>query len=95
MRLSNAREQQGKVLSNYAIESPVMGIIPSTSLSGGVIKDETLWLRAWQARNNVTHSYNQNIALGIVKEAKNEFYQMFLTLKDEIDSNWLLNLNIR
>ena len=54
-----------------------------------MIKDEELWLRALQARNNVTHSYNQKIALGIVSEAKNEFYKMFVELKEEVENGWL------
>ena len=40
-------------------------------------------------RNNVTHSYNQKIALGIVSEAKNEFYKMFVELKEEVENGWL------
>ena len=55
----------------------------------GMIKDEELWLRALQARNNVTHSYNQKIALGIVAEAKADYYDMFTKLKTEIESNWI------
>ena len=54
-----------------------------------MIKDEELWLQGLQARNNVTHSYNQNIALGIVKNAKEKFYDMFIELKREIEENWL------
>lgn len=46
-----------------------------------MIRDEEQWLRALQARNNVTHSYNQKIALGIIADAKEEFYQMFCELK--------------
>ena len=55
----------------------------------GMIRDEEQWLRALQARNNVTHSYNQKIALGIIADAKEEFYQMFCELKTEIEENWL------
>lgn len=52
-------------------------------------KYEDLWLRALQARNNVTHSYDQKIALGIVAEAKADYYDMFTKLKTEIESNWI------
>ncbi len=38
-----------------------------------MIKDEELWLRALQERNNVMHSYNQRIALEIVARAKADF----------------------
>lgn len=64
-------------------------IILKTAYKAGMIKDENQWLRALQARNNITHSYNQKIALGIIKEAKDEFYQMFGELKTEIEENWL------
>ena len=46
-------------------------------------------VRALQERNNVTHSYNEKIALGIVRQAKAIFYDLFVQLKDEIDKNWL------
>ena len=60
-----------------------------------MIKDEKLWLRALQARNNVTHSYNQNIALGIVNDAKNEFYKMFTELKEEVEDGWYDSISWR
>jgi nucleotidyltransferase substrate binding protein (TIGR01987 family) len=63
--------------------------ILKTAFQAGMIKDEDLWLRALQERNNVTHSYNQNIAYGIVRQAKSEFYQMFCDLRDELEENWL------
>ena len=64
-------------------------IILKTAYKAGMIKDEELWLRALQERNNVTHSYNERIALGIVMRAKESFYDMFRELKKEIDKNWL------
>ena len=44
-------------------------IILKTAYKAGMIRDEEQWLRALQARNNVTHSYNQKIALGIIADA--------------------------
>ena len=64
-------------------------IILKTAYKAGMIRDEEQWLHALQARNNVTHSYNQKIALGIIADAKEEFYQMFCELKTEIEENWL------
>ena len=32
---------------------------------------------------------NRKIALGIIADAKEEFYQMFCELKTEIEENWL------
>ena len=54
-----------------------------------MMKDEDLWLKALRERNNVTHSYNQNIALSIISQAKEKFYDMFCQLKKEIDENWI------
>lgn len=67
--------------------SPKM--ILKTAFRAGMIRDESLWLRALQERNNVTHSYNREIALGIVALAKGEFYRMFCELKKEIEAKWL------
>ena len=54
-----------------------------------MIKDEELWIHALQERNNVTHSYNHEIALSIVRTTKGQFYQMFCDLKKEIEKDWL------
>ena len=81
-----------KILEDHGYEESATGspkTILKTAYKAGMIKDEELWLRALQARNNVSHSYNENIALGIVARAKGEFYDMFTALKDEIDKNWI------
>ena len=81
-----------EILQNHVYEEGATGspkIILKTAYKAGMIKDEELWLRALQARNNVTHSYNQKIALSIVSEAKTEFYKMFVDLKEEVESVWL------
>ena len=81
-----------EILQNHGYEEGATGspkIILKTAYKAGMIKDEELWLRALQARNNVTHSYNQKIALGIVSEAKNEFYKMLVELKEEVENGWL------
>ena len=54
-----------------------------------VYKRQELWLSALQERNNVTHSYNRKIAMGIITQAKQKFYKMFCELKEEIDRNWI------
>ena len=64
-------------------------IILRTAYRAGMIRDEKAWLRALQERNNVTYSYNEKIALEIVRQAKAVFYDLFVQLKDEIDRNWL------
>ena len=54
----------------------------------GMIKDEELWLEALVSRNNVTHAYNHVIAIEIVRQTKEKYYQMFYDLKHEIETNW-------
>ncbi len=62
--------------------------ILKTAYKAGMIQDEQKWLAALQARNNVAHAYNNDIALDIVRQTKDVFYDMFVTLKSEIEQNW-------
>lgn len=62
--------------------------ILKAAYQAGIIKDEQLWLNALVTRNNVAHAYNQAIALDIVEQTKKTYYQMLVSLKDEIDRNW-------
>ena len=81
-----------EILEAHGYEEGATGspkIILRTAYKAGMIKDEENWLRALQERNNVTHSYNRKIALGIVHQAKSTFYNLFVQLKEEIDKNWL------
>lgn len=55
----------------------------------GMIQDEQLWLDALTARNNVAHSYNENIAMGIIKESRERFIPMFEAVKNELKQNWI------
>ena len=81
-----------EILKNHGYEEGATGspkIILKTAYKAGMIKDEDLWLKALRERNNVTHSYNQNIALSIISQAKEKFYDMFCQLKKEVDENWI------
>lgn len=81
-----------EILEIHGYEEGATGspkIILRTAYRAGMIKNEDAWLRALQERNNVTHSYNEKIALEIVRQAKAIFYDLFVQLKDEIDKNWM------
>lgn len=81
-----------EILEKHGYEEGATGspkLILKTAYRAGMIKDEELWLKALQERNNVSHSYNQQIALEIVRLAKEKFYEMFCSLKTEIESGWL------
>ncbi|MCD8019587.1 MAG: nucleotidyltransferase substrate binding protein [Clostridiales bacterium] len=63
--------------------------ILKTAYQAGMIRDEEIWMAALQARNNVAHAYNQIVALDIVERTKHRFYEMFVTLKNELEDNWV------
>ncbi|MBS6395525.1 MAG: HI0074 family nucleotidyltransferase substrate-binding subunit [Clostridiales bacterium] len=63
--------------------------ILKTAYQAGMLRDEKLWLDALVSRNNVTHAYNQAVALDIVKLTKTRYYHMFHDLKKEMERNWL------
>ena len=68
------------------IGSPKM--IIKQAFAAGMIDDELLWLEALAARNDVAHSYNEEIALEIIGAAQEKFIAMFEALREEIDKNW-------
>ena len=80
-----------EILENHGYAEGATGapkLVLKTSYQAGIIKNEELWLKALQERNNVVHSYNRNIALEIVSMAKEKFYDMFCELDKEIKNNW-------
>jgi Mg2+ and Co2+ transporter CorA len=42
-----------------------------------------------KARNNVVHSYSDEIALSIIKDTQDKFIVMFEKLRKELTDNWL------
>lgn len=81
-----------EILTAHGYEASAAGspkTILKTAFKAGMIKDDTLWLEALDARNNVSHAYNREIANYIVKQVKDKFYNMFIDLKDQADK-WML-----
>ena len=62
--------------------------IIKTAYQAGMINDEDAWLRALVSRNDVAHSYNIEVALDIINSTKEEYYNMFIELKEELEKNW-------
>lgn len=80
------------ILESHGYDEGAIGspkLILKTAYQAGIIKDEELWLKALQERNNVTHSYNRKVAMEIISWSKEKFYDMFCELKSEIDRKWL------
>lgn len=72
---------------NSRTGSPKM--IIKLAYSSKMISDEDVWLKALSARNDVTHSYNKEIALEIIRNTQSIFIPMFEKLQQEIRDNWL------
>lgn len=63
--------------------------IIKTAYQAQMIHNEEAWLSAMLARNNVAHAYNKDIALDIIRNTKEVYYQLFCELKAELEKNWL------
>lgn len=63
--------------------------ILKTAYKAGMIDDEKMWLDALVLRNNVAHAYNQAIAMDIVNQAKEKYYDMFIRLEQTIECDWI------
>ena len=63
--------------------------ILKTAYQAGMIGDQQLWLDALASRNNVAHAYNKDVALDIIRAVKTRYYEMFVSLKNEIKTEWL------
>ena len=80
-----------EILTAHGYEASETGspkIILKTAYKAGMIHDEDLWIKALEARNNVAHAYNKDVAYAIVDMTKNHFCNMFIKLKEDVAS-WL------
>lgn len=81
-----------EILENYGYAEGATGsprAILKTAYKAGMISDEGMWLDALVSRNNVTHAYNQAIAMDIIHQTKEKYYDMFMQLEKTIEKNWL------
>lgn len=80
-----------EILASHGFEESATGspkLILKTAYQAGLIQEEALWLDALTARNNVAHAYNQKIALDIIRQTKDNFYEMFCKLKETAEE-WM------
>ena len=61
--------------SQHKIGSP--RAIIKMAYQANLIDDEDCWLEALRDRNNVAHSYNEEIANNIIKDSKEKYIVMF------------------
>ena len=81
-----------EILENEGFDMATSGSprqIIKTAYQAGIINDEDTWLEALESRNNVSHSYNEEIALDIINATREKYYKMFQNLREELDNNWI------
>lgn len=57
--------------------------------SSGMIQDEEKWLAMLVSRNDVSHSYNEEIARALIERVKTDYIDLLEELQKEIESHWL------
>lgn len=55
----------------------------------GMIDNEAEWLQALKDRNDVTHSYNEMIALQIIQDCREKYLVLFEQLQKTMEEKWL------
>lgn len=67
--------------------SPKM--IIKLAFSAGMVQDESGWLELLDRRNEIAHSYNEEVAVNIIEKTKDRYLALFEALEKEIRENWL------
>lgn len=74
--------------ANEKTGSPRM--IIKQAYQAGMIADEEAWLATLVARNNVAHTYNDAMALSIIRDAQQRYLPLLEQLKAELLKGWEL-----
>lgn len=67
--------------------SPKM--IIKLAYKAGMIQDEEAWLEILDRRNEVAHSYNDEVAEVIIERTKEDYLALFELLESELKKEWL------
>jgi len=90
-----ARKAMKDILERHGYAESATGsprMVLRLAYQAGMIDDQEAWLSALADRNNVTHAYNQVLALDIVQRTRDTYLTMFQTLKASLEQNWLPEL---
>ena len=63
--------------------------IVKLAYSAGMVQDEKGWLAMLVSRNDAAHSYNEEVALGLIQLIKEKYISLFEVLKTELADNWM------
>ncbi len=80
-----------EILHNHGYGESKVGSpkqIIKLAFSAGMIDNQEKWLVMLESRNDVVHSYNEEIALQIIAAVKADYIGLFEELKAEILENW-------
>ena len=81
-----------EILGNHGYDESITGsprTILKTAYKAGMIDNEELWLDALVSRNNVAHAYNEAIAMDIINQTKDRYYDMFIKLLQTMEQHWI------
>lgn len=80
-----------EILTNQGFEDYRSGSpkqVVKVAYKAGLVTDEEVWLSALSAKNNVSHAYNEAVALDIIDKTKNVYCSMFRDLKEQMQK-WI------
>lgn len=81
-----------EILENHGYSESKTGspkMIIKLAYSAGMLEDESGWLELLDRRNEVAHSYNEEVAVVIIEKTKESYLGLFEALEKEIRENWL------
>ena len=81
-----------EILTNHGYSQGQTGSpkqILKLAYSAGMVQDEGGWLAMLVSRNDAAHSYNEEVALGLMQDIKGSYIALFEKLKTELADHWL------
>ena len=81
-----------ELLENFGYAEGATGsprTILKTAYKAGMISDEELCWMHWFREIMLHNAYNQAIAMDIIRQTKEKYYDMFIQLEKKIEQDWL------
>lgn len=73
--------------SESKTRSPKM--IIKLAYSAGMLQDESGWMELLDRRNEIAHSYNEEVAVTIIEKTKEKYLALFEALENELREKWI------
>lgn len=81
-----------EILENHGYSESKTGspkMIIKLAYSAGMLLDEAGWLELLDRRNEIAHSYNEEVAVTIIEKTKEKYLILFEELEKELRENWI------